>query len=444
MSLPTLSMHQEGAVNAVRDWFDEFYQPFFYLGGYAGTGKSTILPMIIDALGLSVSDIAFCAPTGKAAKVMGEKLRAFGLNVVPTTIHSLIYIPKGQRVDVLLSESMALQERIHTLRDLVSKGFASNPEQDELSNAEKRHTNLEHDLEEALAATRSSGPSFTLNASSGLKEKKLIVVDEASMVGQDIASDLLSFGIPLLAVGDPGQLPPVRDEAGLTGGDPDYFLTEIHRQALDNPIIRLATDARNGISLKVGNYGDGVRVIERIKDDVTYDPDFAAQLICGTNKRRWMITNRLRKDSLGIKTRAPIADEPLIVCRNSKDPVLVNGEFVRVVESVPEFITGASDCVVKIRTEAGNEHTVRAYQGLFEEHRAQEKGYASCSAKQAHFSKIKNVHLDYGWVITAHKSQGSQWDSVIVHDESGAFKDDSAKWLYTAVTRAAKSLVVIR
>ncbi len=46
----------------------------------------------------------------------------------------------------------------------------------------------------------------------------------------------------------------------------------------------------------------------------------------------------------------------------------------------------------------------------------------------------------YGYALTAHKSQGSQWDNVFVFDEGGVFRDDAVRWRYTAITRAAKQL----
>src|SRR5689334_10217304 len=102
MGLPTLTPHQHDAVKAVKAWYKEnsgyqhdYYalsgtaeSPVFYLGGYAGTGKSTILPVIIDSLGIPLEMIVFCAPTGKAAKVMTEKLKAYGISQRATTIHS--------------------------------------------------------------------------------------------------------------------------------------------------------------------------------------------------------------------------------------------------------------------------------------------------------------------------------------------------------------------
>jgi exodeoxyribonuclease-5 len=73
-------------------------------------------------------------------------------------------------------------------------------------------------------------PRFMLNPGSMLREAKLLVLDEVSMVGDEMAHDLLSFGKPILVLGDPGQLPPVRGEGAFTKVQPDVMLTEVHRQ----------------------------------------------------------------------------------------------------------------------------------------------------------------------------------------------------------------------
>ena len=451
--LPTLSPHQEGAVRAAVEWFQDgpVAQDFFYLAGYAGTGKSTILPSIISALGVRLSDVAFCAPTGKAAKVMGEKLFAAGIRNIPTTIHSLIYIPNAQRVDMLLAESEALVKKIDRLKSEMFIDCKPGM-QAELDEAEGNLKAVDAELTDALRA-KSAGLSFSVNEKSilwgrdatedapAMGAKKLIVVDEASMVDEQIAADLMTFDIPILAIGDPGQLPPVRGNAGLTNKRPSYFLDEIHRQALDSPIIRLSQEVRNGKSLQLGNYGDSVRIIDRFHDDVSYDPDFAAQIICGTNKRRWAITRKLR-DAMKLPEH-PVADEPLIVCKNHKDYGLVNGEFVRPMADAKPFRVGDRGFPLKIQTEGGLELDVMAVQGLFEEHKAMEAGFASCGDRGAHYAKREYLNLDWGWAITCHKSQGSQWDHVIVHDEASVFRDDAARWRYTAITRAAKGLTVV-
>ena len=52
--------------------------------------------------------------------------------------------------------------------------------------------------------------------------------------------------------------------------------------------------------------------------------------------------------------------------------------------------------------------------------------------------------FDYGYALTVHKAQGSQWDDVLLFDESYAFREHRARWLYTGLTRAAKRLTIVR
>lgn len=442
MGLPTLSAHQEDAVKAAVQWQRDHEQQVFYLGGYAGTGKSTILPVCIDAMGIHPDDIQFVAPTAKAAKVMSSKLRDFGIEKRARTIHSLIYRPKPLRAEVLqkqLDDTKATYERhLEGLHEDGDSDWAQHPQTIELK---KSMELLEKDLDKAF--DRSEGPNFQLNVDSEARNAKLIVVDEASMVGDLIAGDLFGFDIPIFAMGDPGQLPPVGDKPGITHNKPDFFLTEIHRQARDNPIIRLATMAREQQSIKFGNYGDGVDVIQRIKDDATYNMDREAQIIVGTHKRRWMVTKKLRK-ALGFETTGPCAGEPLMICKNSKKfPDLVNGTTVNCLTDVGNLRERNVAIGLNIEDELGNKLNILAVQGLFEEHTLQQRGASTAPKNLAFRAKIESEHVDWAWAITCHKAQGSQWDDVILHDESGAFRDDWHLWLYTGITRAAKRLTIV-
>src|SRR6185437_529392 len=99
-------------------------------------------------------------------------------------------------------------------------------------------------------------PRYTLNRDSALAGASLLIVDECSMVGESLGRDLLSFGVPVLVLGDPAQLPPIQGGGFFTEAKPDTMLTEIHRQAQDNPIVRLSMDIRAGKYLEPGRYGE--------------------------------------------------------------------------------------------------------------------------------------------------------------------------------------------
>lgn len=447
----TPTEHQFQAIRKVGDWFknasiDESGRAdVICFGGYAGSGKTALLPIIIEYLGIDPEDVAFCAPTGKASLIMSTKLREGGINTSAKTIHSSIYLPKSLKADVL-------EARLKNINGILNElGPISDKTKDRVVFFEGEATTHLHlfDLLKMTkqnldkAYTKTEGPTFTLNVQSKIFNKRLIVVDEASMVGQDIVEDLRSFGVPILAIGDPGQLPPVGDAAGFDISNPEVFLTEIHRQAKDNPIIWLATLAREGKLLPYGNHGGKVRVIKRSQDDVSYDPDRDVQVIVGTNSNRWRVTDRIRA-ALGYDSDAPMPGERLICCRNSVNIVgMVNGSMVETIESVDELIKGSSSFVLRHRDEEGNERSSVVYQGLFEEHQGKKKDHFTADKRDAYYSRKANEHFDWAWAITCHKSQGSQWNDVCVHDESGAFREDSAKWLYTAITRSSDLLTVV-
>src|SRR5438876_11123551 len=99
-------------------------------------------------------------------------------------------------------------------------------------------------------------PNFELWDEAPASKARLIVIDECSMVDAELARDLMSFGVPLLVLGDPAQLPPIQGGGFFTEVEPDAMLTEVHRQAEDNPIIRLSMDIRAGLDLEPGRYGE--------------------------------------------------------------------------------------------------------------------------------------------------------------------------------------------
>lgn len=431
--MTTLTAHQEDAVRAVSRWFSDPGQQVFYLSGPAGSGKSTLLPFILESCGLRPEEFAIVAPTGKAAKVASSKLVQQGIRTTCMTIHKAIYIPRAHAAEMVLNEIDSLDYRIE---EAERRG-------DGTTVSDLRKTLAEKSTELDRLLEGSDGPKFKLNPDSIVKTVKLIVCDEAGMVGSRIAEDLLSFGVPILAVGDDNQLPPVKDDPGLTLHGPDFLLTEIHRQAQDSPIIHLATLARTGKAIPYGSYGDGVDVVSKRDDDATLDMGREAQVLCGTNKSRWSLTRKIRR-ALGYHGLPPMAGEPMIVCQNSKaHPDLVNGSFVSPITDVAPLTNGGMYYMAHVKTEDGHERSLRCYQGLIEEHQKFQKGYATAPNHLAFKARIEGEHLDWGWVITTHKAQGSGWPDVIVHNESSVFKSDGWRWLYTAITRAEQKLTLV-
>lgn len=429
-----LSQQQGEGVRAFGDWFraNRFNlghsQGFFLLGGYAGTGKSSVLPNIIAETGLDLKSIAIMAPTGKAVSVIRKKLAAQGLSgLVPTTIHSAIYRYKPISIE-------ALEDRVDRLKAELAASVGSNGRADRELAESFRLADL--DLQRAYD---SENPRFQLNVDSAIRNASLVIVDEASMVGEEIAADLRSFERPVLAIGDPGQLQPVGDTPGFFNRAPDVFLTEVHRQAADNPIIWFATKLRMNESIPFGHHDERLKVVSHREDQDTYDISRDLQVIVGMNKTRWEI-NRKTRELCGFGPTGPVKGELLICTKNSKKiPGLVNGSMVMVEEDTGDLVAGDTYYRLKFRDEDGNVHSVGAVQSVLEENYLGKDG-SPADKREIYRAKGRFEQFDWCNAITAHKSQGSQWDDVVVHDESGCFRAESNKWAYTAATRAAERL----
>jgi exodeoxyribonuclease-5 len=274
-------------------------------------------------------------------------------------------------------------------------------------------------------------PTFTLNHDGPASKAALIVIDECSMVDADLGRDLLSFGKPILVLGDPAQLPPVKGGGFFTEAEPDVMLTEIHRQAKDDPIIRLSAEVRAGARLEYGAYGDS-RVIRReeINSEAVMKAD---QVLVGLNRTRRLYNQRMRALK-GVDVALPVAGDRLVCLRNDRPKGLINGGLWRVEETRPmrkDFVR---------MTLASEDDPGRANVKASVLRQFFEGGEAELPWAQRRLSD----EFDYGYALTVHKAQGSQWDDVVLFDESYAFGEHRNRWLYTGLTRAARRLTLVR
>ncbi|WP_417686907.1 ATP-dependent DNA helicase [Roseibium sp.] len=370
------SPEQDKALSEVSAWFKRGDKQVFRLFGYAGTGKTTLARHLAEGID---GDVCFGAFTGKAAHVLRQK----GCEDAGT-IHSLIYRPRSS----------------------------------------KEEEEVDDDEEDA-------GPQFAIKRDSAAATAKLIVIDECSMVDEDLGRDLLSFGTPVLVLGDPAQLPPVKGGGYFTEAEPDVMLTEVHRQAQDNPIVRMSMDIREGRKLDYGAYGES-QVIGRKEIDKEQILS-ADQVLVGTNKTRRLYNGRIR-ELKGFTTPMPSVGDKLVCLRNDKTKGLLNGGLWTVSRlRQPRGNTLRFD--VKPEDEVGKQKVqVKVLPAMFEDG-AEAIPYAI---------RRKADEFDYGYALTVHKSQGSQWDDVVLFDESWAFREHRDRWLYTAVTRAAERITVVR
>lgn len=300
-------------------------------------------------------------------------------------------------------------------------------------------------MRQALSAMKK--PRFALNAQSDAADAKLIVLDEVSMVGEEMARDLMSFKKPILVLGDPGQLPPIKGDGAFTNVDPDVMLTEIHRQASESAIIRLATMAREGQPIGFGSYDDHVAKMH--KADITPDQALrGGQLICGMNATRLQLNNAMRGASgLAGGVLPSGAAEKIICLKNQNDLGLINGMFLTLEDIVDEgslyfsaVVTNEEGHRVGTPHPNGKPGRLRIYKGHFEDHINFDRTRHDRDWKE----KKHLIEATFGWAITAHKAQGSQWENVIVWDDGlGRSELDRRRWLYTAITRAERGLVLL-
>lgn len=359
------SPQQEGAIRAVKAWLADTKGKQVFRL-FGFAGTGKTT--IAKALADDVDIVKFACFTGKAALVLTGK------GCPASTIHSLIYKPKD--------------------------------------NGEDRE------------------PGFVLNPDSEAATADLIVVDEVSMVGEELGRDLLSFKTRVLVLGDPAQLPPVGDGVGFfTSSEPDYMLTEIHRQAADNPIIALATIVREGGRLDLGSYGTSLVIDRRnLGQKAVMGAD---QVLVGINKTR-RGTNAKIRGLMGRFGRF-VEGERVIALRNDREKGLLNGSMWTVNEV--EYSDATTTEMIVKPLDAGMGKNLRDVKT----HHAWLDG----SEKQLPWSIQRDFQpFDYGYAISVHKAQGSQWDDVLVIDESFAFREDRAKHLYTAITRAAERVTV--
>jgi len=372
------SPQQDEALKAVARWLKSGRSQIFRLFGYAGTGKTTLARHFAEHVD---GDVQFAAFTGKAAQV----LRSKGATNA-RTIHSLIYRPRGE-------EQVADET---TGKTLIS-------------------------------------PTFSLNRQSPVAKAKLVIIDECSMVDEELGKDLMSFGTPILVLGDPGQLPPISGGGFFTEHEPDFLLTEIHRQARDNPIIRLALDVREGREFMYGDYG-AAQVISR--NQVNSDMVLAAdQVLVGVNRTRRRYNQRLR-ELKGFDALYPQAGDKLVCLRNDPAKGLLNGSLWKVMTAARETVKPGINLLVS------------------PEEDDPDRGVAKIKLLKAAFedpdteipwqTRKRYDDFDFGYALTVHKAQGSQWNDIVLFDESFAFRDTRQRWLYTAITRAAERLTVVR
>lgn len=383
-----LSTKQTDILTDIKGWYTKKDVQHLTFGGYAGTGKTTLLGHLSEVLHVENKKIkiAFCSYTGKASRVLHRKLKeadAIDMNDYVGTIHRLIY-----KAIVDSNDEIIGWEKID------DKDF----------------------------------------------EYDLIVVDEASMVTQNIWRDLLSFDRPVLAVGDHGQLPPIEGKFNLME-NPKIKLEEIFRQEKNNPIIKVSAIARKYGEIPVMNYSDTVIKYDKNREDLqeilssvfeSFDND--TMILTGYNSTRVRLNKAIRQ-LLEFDSPEPQNGDRVICLKNNHMDSIFNG------------MTGTVLAISK-EGEAGNKY----FEAEIDFDGEDFPFYGNLAIEQfgekttLPFDKNRTANLfDFGYALTVHKAQGSQARRVVVFEERFPRMTDDLwrRWLYTAVTRATEELYII-
>lgn len=350
----TLSLDQEHALSYL-DTFVRDLRPrrrYAVLHGLAGTGKT----FLMAHLARRYKGAVLCAFTGKAASVLRART-----GVSTSTVHQVVYRFKG-----LVDDSHDPKLKVPVF------------------------DSLEADL-----------------------ANEMVLLDECSTVGTELAEELLRTGARVVACGDPGQLPPVKDKQFFT--DADVTLTEVHRQAWESPIIRQAHAVRSG-----GAYvedGPDFRVEDRASEDDLATVDVA---LCWRNRTRQLL-NKRRRTAKGVS--GPLRrGEPVMCLKNRHNAAIYNGAVYTV-----EDVDGATVILLdNDRRVVVDRFSLEGFDKEFEDRR--------------YLDTWTPFALAYA--ATVHKAQGSEWSNVMVVDENDRY--DRVPWLYTGLTRASERVVVIR
>jgi len=381
----TLSPDQQKTLDAILLWFDK-KEPSITLGGYAGTGKTTLIAIIRQELAKRDKDlkVGFASYTGKAARVLQTKLTEQKV-ILPQdtvgTIHSLIYSPIVNEKEEIVG--WATKQKI---------------------------------------------------------DRTLIIIDEASMVDETIWQHLLSYKVPIIAVGDHGQLPPIRGNFNLMQ-EPQLRLDEIHRQARGNPIIGLSIQAREQGLVRFGIYSEVVKKYnladpesQEIVEELLNSSYEDTLVLCGYNTTRIRLNKHIRA-LRGLESYDPIGGDRVICLRNNHKKHIFNG-MLGTIESIEEV----DDEWYNVKIALDEEPFI--FNGLIS--RAQFNAPSALNFTDKRSKIMQGDLFDFGYAITVHKAQGSQAKRVVLFEERFKQMNDEEwrRWLYTAVTRAEEELYI--
>lgn len=475
-----LNEEQAAAIEAIKAFLLDDGQDAFVLRGGAGTGKTTLIAKLVTELDRMHLTYDLLAPTGRAARILGNKIRQItgGSEFDASTIHRAIY----------------------TLTHL--------------------------DVNEGAESANDPGLRLTFPLKQEETTVSLFVIDESSMVGDHenhgdfmqfgsgrLLKDIITFArmqragrerdhlTKLLFVGDPAQLPPVGATTSPALSDDylrqeyklqvrSYDLQTVLRQAKGSAILERATEVRkrllagqfNAFSMRPNQQDirevNATAAVSEIVHGIENRTQSVAVVHSNATAREY--NRNVRQCRWGDADLPPRAGDILLVNRNSTTHPLSNGDLIKVVEAaaqrmhVPVHLKGGHkvdlwfrEAVVVYRGSDGaaiqtpcmllenlldspfRELTPLEQRALLVDFR---KRHPSLHPKSPEFlaaircdAFFNALQVKYGYALTCHKAQGGEWDTVIVDFESnaGVRNPQFFRWAYTAITRAAKTLVLV-
>lgn len=390
--------------------------------GYAGSGKSTVLGAV--ARELYGQRVVILTPTNKAAIVLRDK-------GVPQcmTIHKCLYTPAEIKT-------------------------AKKDKNDEIIYLKDKDGEIVTDKNDNPVPETNDELTFSLRFNGG-KKFPMAIIDEASMVGQKIFDDLLECFEKVVLVGDGFQLPPVKDRDILNEEEPDIFLDEVHRAAQDNPVIRYATDIREGNEPDLADIK--CHEINFCKEDNKYlynsIIEHEVQTICWSNKQRHFVNRKIR-EATGYQLHT-LCEGERIVCNENvwvgfgEDRYLrfYNGQILEVAGDYDEMPDSFKPTAIDVAGEQGSFSLWPFWNPGFNDidFRIWKN---ECDRRRARQEYRHGHKADYAYCLTAHKSQGSEFKNVGVFDERWKMRrssnEEKQRWFYTAITRAKERILIIR
>lgn len=364
-----------------------------------GTGKSTLIRFIIAALNLQPQEVCYVAYTGKAAQVLKQK-GCYN----PITAHKLLYKAK-----------------------LMPNG------------------------------------KYKFEAKSILDgEYKLIIVDEISMLPVGMWQLLLSHRVPVIACGDPEQLPPIdKDSNNNVLAHPHIFLDEIMRQAYDSEIIRFSMWIREGKPISKFPTSNKEVMLLSPSEVTTEMYKWADQILCATNATRNSINTTMRQLK-GFGPEPQIGDKIISLhnqweffSNNIIDPSpLTNGSIGTIQKAnlaqatLPLWICKQPISILYTTMEDENKEI---FARIPIDYTALTTGEKILTGKQEYQLRKAKGYIDppfdfaYAYALTTWKSQGSEWDKILGYEERFPFDAEThRKCAYTLATRAKEKLVWVR